>query len=328
MIFDYSKEFPENTQLAIGLISNGETSFYGVKREHGALITVRNNVKVFEIGSISKVFTATLLANFVVESKVNLNEPINSYWKKPFKDNKKLTFKNLANHTSGLPRLPTNLKLMEVDQNNPYKDYDAEQLNVYLTTEMELANKAEYPYLYSNLGVGLLGFTLSKIENSTYENLLQTYITEKFNMPQTSTLRKNIMPDLVSGRGSDGEKVANWDLNVLVGAGGILSSVKDLYKFAMAQFDSSAVALALTRKKSSLANDTMDVGLGWHIPNNKPGNWVTHSGATGGYSATISLDVDNKNAIIILSNVSGFNVNTGNITNLGFALMRTLENTE
>ncbi|MFD0797786.1 serine hydrolase domain-containing protein [Maribacter chungangensis] len=326
LIFDNSKVFPDNTQLAIGIIANGKTSFYGIKRENGALITVKNAKKVFEIGSISKVFTATLLANFIVKSKVFLNEPINTYWDNPFKADKKLTFKNLANHTSGLPRLPSNLDLLSVDQDNPYKDYDAKKLDFYLTEEMEMADETEHPYLYSNLGVGLLGFTLSKIENSSYEALLQTYITEKFNMPQTTTLRNIVASNMVQGQGPNGKSVPNWDLNVLVGAGGILSSVTDLSTFALAQFDASQVTLALTRKKTANVDERTAVGLGWHIVKNDKGHhWVSHSGGTGGYSSSMLLDITDKNAVIILSNVSGFNDSAGNIEALAFALMHTLE---
>ncbi len=329
LIFQNSKVFPENTQLAIAVISNGNSSFYGIKRENGAIITVDNSTSVFEIGSISKVFTATLLANFVVEGKVYLNEPINPYWDVNFKDNHKLPFNALANHTSGLPRLPSNLNLLTADQNNPYKDYDAQKLTDFLLEDLDLADETEHQYAYSNLGAGLLGQTLANKDNTTYQLLVEDYFTNKMGMKQTTAVRNTVMGQLVKGQDPEGNPVPNWDLNVLAGAGGILSSVTDLSKFALAQFDASNIAMELTRKKTASVNENMDIGLGWHIiKNDNKNDWVWHNGGTGGYTSSMTINVADMNAVIILSNVSAFGATMGNIDALGFGLMQTLESKE
>ena len=146
-----------------------------------------------------------------------------------------ITFRQLANHTSGLPRLPSNLNFFSIDPQNPYKDYDKKKLEEYLSTKMELEYKGRFEY--SNLGVGLLGFVLSEIEETTFEDLLQSRIFSKYQMTSSTTDRTSVRNALVAGLNSKGNVTPNWDLNVLVGAGGILSSVSDLSKFATAQFD-------------------------------------------------------------------------------------------
>lgn len=323
-VFKSAKKFANETQLSIALIENGVARFYGVHLSNDSLRSSENHQNVFEIGSISKVFTATLLAGLVLDEKItSLDDNIDSYLDFPFKDNQKLTFKNLANHTSGLPRLPTNLMLSFENRNNPYADYDEVKLITYLTDSLTLTQKDTVAY--SNLGVGLLGYTLSKIANSSYQDLLQSRITSKYEMNHTTVLRSDIKDLLVKGR-NGGTIVPNWDLAVLEGAGGILSNVEDLSKFAIAQFDTQNKELELTRTKTVSVNKNMNIGLGWFLQKADYGdNLYFHNGGTGGYTSSMIIDADNKNGVIILSNVSAFSQKSGAIDKLSSSLMRTLQ---
>ncbi|WP_170827377.1 serine hydrolase domain-containing protein [Roseivirga sp. 4D4] len=324
MIYQNSKAFPNNTQLSIALIKNGETQFYGIKRVNDSIVSIINKKSVFEIGSISKVFTSTLLANFVTENQIELEDGVNQYLEVPFQNNEVVSFASLANHTSGLPRLPSNLNLYAVDPNNPYAEYGEEKLKDYLSQELKRETIGRYAY--SNLGAGLLGYTLSKISGSSYAELLSNKVLNQYNMTNSSTSPSDLKSLLVKGQNPLGEIAPNWDLNVLVGAGGILSNVEDLAKFAMAHFDKDNKELALTRLKTQSVNVNMDLGLGWHIIKNRSKNpWFWHNGGTGGYTSSMAIDVEAKNGIIILSNVSAFSSNMSNIDTLCFALMKTLE---
>jgi CubicO group peptidase (beta-lactamase class C family) len=326
LIFEKTKIFPNNTQISIAIIEKGVAKFYGVKRENDTIFTTNNYKSVFEIGSISKVFTSTLLANFVINHKVNLDSTISTYSKSTIKDDKGITFKELANHTSGLPRLPSNLNLLMVNPQNPYKDYDEKKLIEYLNTQLELSQSPGEKYGYSNLGVGLLGYLLSKIENTTYENLLQTLIASKYQMTITTTNRSFVENKLIKGLDYNGNEVSNWDFNILAGAGAILSNVDDLSKFAVAQFDNSNKELVITRETTFSINENMDIALGWHIIKIQSGDrWFWHNGGTGGYTSSMAIDTERKTGVIILSNVSAFNKEMGNIDNLCFELMKTLK---
>jgi len=324
IIFESTNIFPNNTQVSIAIIKDGKVSYFGINKGSDTISTIDNQKSVFEIGSISKVFTSTLLANFVIEGKVKLNDNINSYLKTPLNNNTKISFTDLANHTSGLPRLPTNLDLTKVNLENPYKEYKEGELKEYLTKYLELSNKGENQY--SNLGAGLLSYTLSKIENVTYESLLQNKIFSKYNMQNSTADITKIKGNLVRGLNNEGIEVPNWEFSVLAGAGAIFSTVQDLSQFAISQFDYSNKELKLTRVKTFELNKNMDIGLGWHILKSQSKNlWYWHNGGTGGYSSSMVIDEKSKNGIIILSNVSAFNPNMGNIDKLCFELMKTLE---
>ena len=324
IIFENTKVFPNNTQLSIAIIKDGLVSYFGINKENDTISTIDNQKSIFEIGSISKVFTSTLLANFVIDGKVKLNDNINDYLKTPLNNSTEISFIDLANHTSGLPRLPTNLDLTKVNPENPYKEYKEKELEDYVTNQLELSNKGENQY--SNLGAGLLGYTLSKIENVTYESLLQNKIFSKYDMQNSTTDITTIKGNLVKGLNNEGIEVPNWDLAVLAGAGAIFSTVEDLSQFAISQFEYKNKELELTRVKTFELNKNMDIGLGWHILKNKSDNlWYWHNGGTGGYSSSMVIEEKSKNGIIILSNVSAFNPNMGNIDKLCFELMKTLQ---
>lgn len=326
IMFNNFKTFPNQTQIAIAIIKNGKVKYYGIKQNNDTISTFENYESTFEIGSITKVFTSTLLSNFVKDKKIKLNDNINDYLNLSFNNGTKISFKKLANHTSGLPRLPSNLDLTKVNPQNPYKEYKKQELVEYLTKYLIISQNSELKYEYSNLGAGLIGYTLSEIENISYDSLLRTKIFSKYNMLNSTTELNKVKGEFVKGQDASGNEVSNWEFSVLAGAGGILSTVEDMSKFAIAQFDCSNKELKLTRQKTFEINDNMSIGLGWHIIKSKSGsilNW--HNGGTGGYSSSMAIDMKSKNGIIILSNVSAFNPKMGNIDNLCFELMETLE---
>ncbi|WP_339924886.1 serine hydrolase domain-containing protein [uncultured Cyclobacterium sp.] len=326
LIHTEAKGFFNQTQLSIAIIKNGEPSYYGVKIENDTLFSVENQDRVFEIGSISKVFTATLLAALSLEGKLNLNDPASKYLPWKLNNTAEFTLQQLSNHSSGLPRLPDNLILSEVDTANPYKDYGEEKLRIYLTEQLELKQEPGLKFDYSNLGVGLLGYILTKIDSSSYEVMLQSRITQPLQMKSTTIEREKVSNQLVKGLDVEGQVTPNWDLNVLQGAGAILSNTQDLTKFTLAQFNPANQALALTQKKTFSINPLENsIGLGWIIVNKKVGKWFLHSGGTGGYTSYITLNLEKKNAVIILSNVSGFSEDGVNISNLGSRLMEIIE---
>lgn len=319
IIFSKTKEFPNNTQLSIAILQNGKTNYYGIIKINDTVKPINNQDKIFEIGSITKVFTSTVLASLVENGKLKLTDKINSYYPFTFKDNISLTFKNLANHTSGLPRLPENLDLQ--NKINPYKDYGEIQIEEYLKNHLSFENEALKSYSYSNLGTGLLGYTLGLSEKTSFQKLLQKNIFDKYKMKNSFTSSQNLSDKLVKGRNQNGEIVSNWDFDALFGAGGILSTTEDLSKFANEQFNPKNKEFALTRITTFEVNEKMKIGLGWHILKSKNGEGVFwHNGGTGGYSSSMTIDVQEKTAVIILSNVSGINEN---IDNLCFKLINT-----
>ncbi len=317
-----SKDLPNKTQLSIAVLKNGVVKYYGVIIEKDTLKAIENYNKIFEIGSITKVFTSSVLASLVIDKKINLNDFVNSYYSFPFNNSINIDFLSLANHTSGLPKLPGNLDL--TNESNPYKNYGGNELNDYLSKLMKIENNGKRKYDYSNLGAGLLGHTLGISQKQSFNDLLQKRIFDKYKMNNTFTYLKSIDNNIVKGLDENGKEVSNWEFDVLFGGGGILSTTEDLVKFSMAQFNPHNKELELTRKPTFDVNENMKIGLGWHILKSTNNfNLIWHNGGTGGYSSSMVLDIEKKNGVIILSNVGGAN---DNIDNLCFELFKMIDN--
>src|SRR5205823_14852796 len=138
------------------------------------------------IGSISKVFTSLLLSDMVQRGEVALTDPIAKYLpagvKVPERGGRSITLVDLSTHTSGLPRLPSNLN--PKDQSNPYADYSVEQLYQFLSS-YTLPRDIGAMYEYSNLGGGLLGHVLARRAGTDYETLMVSRIAGPLNMSST-----------------------------------------------------------------------------------------------------------------------------------------------
>ncbi|NQZ75855.1 MAG: beta-lactamase family protein [Ekhidna sp.] len=326
LIFNSIKSFPNNTEFSVALIKNGAVSFIGLTKKDDSIRFIENHQSAFEIGSLTKVFTATLLASLVVEEKLKLEDHIQDYLDLKVNIAKPITFRQLANHTSGLPRLPSNFEVSAVHQSNPFKHYNKRKLAEYLRSEVNLSHEPGTKYEYSNLGSGLLGFELAQITDSPYESLLYERIFNKYDMPHSTSNRETLEAKLINGLNPDGDITANWDFEALAGAGAIISTVEDLSHFALAQFEETNRELTLTQRPTFRVGNKMSIGLGWHILKRKKDlELIWHNGATGGYRSSMALDLERKNGVVILSNVSAFHKHAEKIDQLCFKLMEIID---
>lgn len=328
IIFNKAKFFPDNTQISMAFIKNGKVKYYGVKRKNDTISEYINSKAVYEIGSISKVFTSNILANFVIANKLKLEDNINGYINLDEDGSKKnITFKSLSNHTSGLPREPENLLEkggFSIKKLNPYKKEDFES---YLSESLRLNYEMIGEFSYSNLGVSLLGYIFTEMENLSYESLYDKYIFSKYQLNNTTFKAEKVKDLFVEGLNIQGDKIPFFDRLVSGPAGGILSNTEDLVKYALLQFDGSDEELKLMREKTFKINSKRSMGLGWFIINPKSNKkrMYQHSGNTNGYSAFMMVDLENKDAVILLSNVSYRNQHVQKINRLGYKLMRSLK---
>ena len=269
---------------------------------------------VFEIGSITKVFTSTLLADLVSREELGLDTPVQSLLgdevRMPARNGAEITLGHLATHSSGLPRLPDNFD--PENPANPYADYTVEDLNAFLSSH-ELDRDIGDTVEYSNVGYGLLGHALALREGTDFETLIVERILEPLQMPDTAVeLTPALRERLATGHDGQLRPVANWDLPVLAGAGALRSTVNDLLTFLEANLGlresplHQAMELARMPQRSDPALD-MDIGLGWIIATEGDREFVWHNGATGGYASFIGFDVEAGEGIVILSN-SGLSV--------------------
>jgi CubicO group peptidase (beta-lactamase class C family) len=322
----YLAKMPNGTQVACARIIDSVPYYYGVHREKNQLKMVPLSEAVYEIGSISKVMTATLLAQQVQKNRVRPEEPINPYLPFGLKDEVQLTFRQLANHTSGLPRVPADMvQDIIFHRSNPYKNYDTTRLRKYLSEKLALEATPGAEFGYSNLGAGLLGLTLEYLTGESYEEQLQRVIFQAYGMEQSTTDRSRVNT-LVQGLNANGKTTANWDLAAMAGAGAVLSSAEDLSKFVRAHFNPRDAVLSLTREMTYRRGEVGGVGLGWFIRNENERQLYWHNGGTGGYKSFLMMDPASQDAVIILSNCSAFSDQSSNIDVLGQALLPSINN--
>ncbi|MFN4084543.1 MAG: serine hydrolase domain-containing protein [Spirosomataceae bacterium] len=312
--------FPTNTQFAIALVSDQETRYLGYKVQGDSCSAVSNHQAIFEIGSITKVLTSSVLAHFIEHQSLDSKASIQSAFPYTFHKNQRITWEKLANHTSGLPRLPNNMGF--VSTQNPYRKYGKEALDQYLSQLMRLPAESTPTLRYSNLGAGVLGHALSLHAGKSLSQLYAEIIFQPLGMTRTYTSPQAIPGDLVLGLNEKGEIFPNWDFDVLLGAGGILSSVEDIARFAQAQWSNQHPFLLRTHLPTHRMNEKQAIGLGWFINYHPKGEALLwHNGGTGGYGSFMVVNLEKKKAVVILSNVSGLSSKRDLVDQLGLTLL-------
>lgn len=264
---------------------------------------------VFEIGSITKVFTAALLADMVARGEVALHEPVALLLpptvRVPAWGERQIELVDLATQTSGLPRLPANWR-WEDPAHSVMADYTAGQLYEFLSG-YRLTREIGSEYEYSNLGFGLLGHALARRAGTSYEELVSERILKPLDMTMTAiSLTPAMKERFALPHGERGDVVAISDYGALVASGGICSTMADMLTFAAANLEPAAGpvhrAMAATHTPLRDAVGGMRVGLGWHTKQLSGWDTVWHSGETGGSRSFIGLDVEARLAVVVLSN--------------------------
>jgi serine-type D-Ala-D-Ala carboxypeptidase/endopeptidase len=309
--------------LSLGFVDGDKTYVLNYGRLSTERPVAPDADTVYEIGSITKVFTATILADMVQHNEVALNDPVAKYLpqsvKMPQFEGSPITLLDLATQTSGLPRLPTNFS--PKDPTNPYKDYNANLLYAFLSG-YKLTSKPGEKFEYSNLGVGLLGHALARHADTDYEMLVKQRILVPLQMHESGiTLTPTMQGHLAPGHDADGEPAANWDLDALAGAGALRSTVHDMLRFLQANIGINALALqpamTLAQKPERLIGGMQHIGLNWIIEPDSKVTW--HNGGTGGYRTMLAFNRDKRQGVVVLCNTAN-----DVVTPLGFALLRML----
>ncbi|HEX3928429.1 MAG TPA: serine hydrolase [Gemmatimonadales bacterium] len=264
----------------------------------------------FEIGSLTKTFTATLLADMVIKGEVALDDPVAKYlpgWTVPAFGGREITLLDLATHTSALPRLPTNFQ--PHDAADPYVDYTEAALQAFLKNDT-LTRAPGAQYEYSNLGMALLGVALAKRAGASYADLLRQRILDPLGMRDT----KLTLTPLEEVRAAHGQSdpltpVPDWHFDVMAPAGALHSTLADMLRYAAAVRDTTsgplakAMALAIRPRRPYSATDS--VGLAWHHLHVNGHDVVWHNGETGGFHSWLGVDIAQRRAVVVLVNMSG-----------------------
>jgi CubicO group peptidase (beta-lactamase class C family) len=246
---------------------------------------------IFEIGSISKVFTGMLLAQAVIDRKVTLESTLREVMgpKQSFADPRvaAITLRQLATHTSGLPRLPDDL-----DPDNimdPYALYDRERLDACVA-RLKLTVAPPYRPAYSNLGAGLLGDILSRLYGESWERLVVDKIARPLGMMDTCvTLSAQQEKRLAPPYAAD-LPVKRWRFQALAGAGALYSTTEDLLRFGQALGAPEKTSIAGVIKMVEKPQPGTGTGLLLGISSGKDGTEYWYQGGTGGYGSWLSVN--------------------------------------
>lgn len=265
----------------------------------------------FEIGSVTKVFTALLLADAVSAGKLSLDATVGA----PFAPSH-VTYLQLATHTSGLPRMPDDFT--RSDPRNPYGDQT-------LATLVKSFNEAApglkpAPSSYSNFGFAVLGQAVAAAWGKSYADLLKERVLQPLAMSDTRLSWRQAAKDRLAPGHDGAGQLVNWDLNAFAPAGALVSTTRDLAKFIQAALGQTPTTLAAAfadtiKPRVPGESPERQIGLGWQVQQRSADTLIWHNGQTGGYHSFVAFDPAKKAGIVLLTN------HTNGNESLGFALL-------
>jgi CubicO group peptidase (beta-lactamase class C family) len=299
------------SSVVVGVYDRGQRDVfaYGRARDNG----LPDGRTLYEIGSVTKTFTAALLVGLDREGLLGLTDPVRRHLPKgvgvPTFQGQEITLQQLSTHVSGLPRLPNDLTTTPgFDETDPYAHYSPDLLYRFLG-RYTLTRAPGASYEYSNLGVGLLGQSLAWQLGTSYEEAVLARVIAPLGLADTRiTLSSEQQTRLATGHASNGSPVPYWTFDALAGAGALRSSAEDLLSY---------VATNLGRGPSPLTADlaachvprytapdgSFQVGLGWHmsaLPAAGPMH-VWHDGGTGGFTSYVGFVKGRDAGVVVLS---------------------------
>jgi serine-type D-Ala-D-Ala carboxypeptidase/endopeptidase len=251
----------------------------------------------FELGSVTKTLTGTLLASLAGDGLVGLDDEVGRWLAAG--PNAGITLRQLATHTSGLPRLAPNHQATH-DEANPYARYTAELAEEGLR---QASRTPDAGFGYSNFGYQLLGLALERAAGRTYQALLNERILGPLAMTGSGVGdagRGTRLPGHAAGK-----PAGHWDM-LLPGPGGVEGSIGDVARYLRACLAPPAgalgAALRLAATPQLRIDEAGEIGLGWII---RDGQVRWHNGATGGFAASAGFDPDRFRAVAILVSTDG-----------------------
>ncbi len=223
--------------IAVGVVCEGENRACCHGRIEKGGTVAPDERTLFEIGSITKVFTAILLADMHLRGEVDLDDPASKFLPSTVvlrsRDGVDVTLRHLATHRSGLPRIPSNMGFRNLRSGNPYANYTVEDMYAFLSKRRLVSEPGTF-YSYSNLGMGLLGHILALAAGMDFEALVVERICGPLGMDATAITLSDDLHDRLAPGHAMGKQVSNWDIPTLAGCGAFRSTLNDMMIFLRA----------------------------------------------------------------------------------------------
>lgn len=303
----------EARAVVVGLYENGERRVIPFGWMNGDREKIPNGDTLFEIGSVSKVFTALLAQAQVEAGRLSWDSTIGECLGDiGFASDElaKITLRELASHTSGLPAVPDNM--LAEDPLDPYAGYERSDLIAFLANYAPASLDKQYNY--SNLGAGLLGLIAADAAGLSFEEAMRRDVFQPLRLDDSWIHVPDSAKKRLATGFSQGADMPNWSgFDALAGAGVIVSSVNDMLDFIEQNLGKSALSDALIAIREPQPNG--ETALGWHILRHEGSTIYWHNGGTGGYASVLSIDLEKKSGVVILTTSTAYN----EVTALGFA---------
>ncbi|ODU23376.1 MAG: hypothetical protein ABS95_03690 [Verrucomicrobia bacterium SCN 57-15] len=304
-----------NAGVVVGIVDKQGSRVVGCGKLDNGTDQEVNGDTVFEIGSVTKTFTALLLQDMVERGEMKLDDPVANYLPKsvrmPARNGKKITLLQLATHTSGLPREPDNREPDHYDPryvDAPSADYTVEKLYAFLSG-YQLARDPGTRFEYSNPGMALVGQAAALKAETNYESLVVDRICRPLQMDST---RVTLTPELKSrfaiGHSHCGYALPSCDFGALAPVSALKSTASDMLKYLSANLGLTPSPLVPVMERTHAvrflnAMPDSDIGLGWIISCDPQGTkMVWHNGATFGHLAFVGFDKERRRGVVLLSN--------------------------
>lgn len=301
--------------LSVAIVRDDTVRYFNFAGGPSACAQSPNQNTVYEIGSITKVFSSLLLANAVAEGRVELQDDIRKYLTEEYpnlqRDGTPVRLVHLVETTSGLPdNIPDLTSLVQTEGPNRapraiverWQRYGARQLLTDLH-HVTLDHTPGVTSRHSNVAATLVGFILEKVFAQPYEKLIQTYIEEPFGMNSGTGSGRGRAA--VAGCNAAGVVMPAIDSRYIRSAGGLRYSSADMARFARAQLASTSAALRLSQQATGESAGT-GLGFNWRMSPGRDGALVLRaSGGTFGSSSYIEVRPDAGYALVLLTNQAG-----------------------
>lgn len=267
---------------------------------------------LYELGALTQVFTGTLLALLVDRGEARLDTPLKEVIPLPLLPDEaagRITLEQLATHTSGMPRVPANLRTPQQNPADPYAHYSAELFGAFLRS-YHPRHPPPRPYAESVIGLGVLGHALSRRMRLNYGHAVRDLLCTPLRLSDTTAVRLSEDQErrLLPGHSTRGGTVPGWTFPALPGAGALRSTVPDLLRFLDANLGREDAglgrALRLTHSPRLKARGG-HAGLGWRVSNVEGKPVVWRSAVTGGYSGFMGFSADAETGVALLSDHAG-----------------------
>lgn len=299
-----------NVGLVIGFIEDGEKRVFGYGSVSKTKQQTPDENTLFELASVGKTFTATLLADMHLRGEVDWNTPVADLLpqeaKVPASGDRRISLIDLATQSSGLPSLPDNMN--PKDPVNPYADYTIEEMYRGLAA-ITVATPPGKKYAYSNLGFGLLGHALALHAGADYEDLVIERICTPLGMDSTRMILDEALRSRLAVPHDSGSPVKIWEDRTMAGAGSFLSTAADMLRYIEAHFPGADHPLpgamqTTIHKRRPTDTPATAIGLGWHITSENAIDIVWHNGGSGGSRSYVAFLPEERTGVVVLSNSS------------------------